>query len=356
MTEAHSAAPSDRRAYLLLAAVVVVWGCHWSVAKVGLETIPPFSYAMLRLLVAIAVLAALMRGAGQLQPPARADLAIIISYGLLAIAVGIGVMNLALPWVEAGRASILAYTLPLWVIPIVAVVSRARPSRTELSGLALGLTGLVLLLNPAASDWSSPQVLLGCTLLLRGAVAGAGALVHVRAHRWQGTPFDVQIWQLLVAVVPMVVLAVLMERDEWAAVDWDAATVLVILYSGALATAFAFWASQSIVRAIGPTTTSIAYLAVPVVGIVTGALVLGELVGVLDLLGLVVTSAGIVVVLRASRRDPEAMSSVGEKGGEAIEGSEADDGSRAARSEGPPLLEVVLADGADLPAPGASPR
>jgi drug/metabolite transporter (DMT)-like permease len=327
------------RAWLLLAALVIVWGCHWTVAKIGLQTIPPFTYAMLRLLVAMAVLAALMQGAGRLHRPARADMPIIVSYGLLAIAAGIGIMNLALPFVEAGRASILAYTLPLWVVPIVAIVSRTLPTRPEVTGLVLGLAGLFLLLNPAAIDWSSPQVLIGSALLLLGAMAGAAALVHVRAHRWRGTPFDVQIWQLLVAVVPMVILAAVLERDEWAAVDWDLGTLLVILYSGALATAFAFWASQSIVRAIGPTTTSIGYLAVPVAGILTGVLVLGEPVGLLDMLGLLVTSAGITVVLRAQRSAPAASP-----------------GSAAAvgNSEMDRQLEVVLADGADLPAPGSA--
>ena len=317
--------------------MVVVWGCHWSVAKIGLETIPPFTYATLRLVLAMAVLAVLMRGAGRLRGPVRADVPIVMSYGLLAIALGIGVMNLALPWVEAGRASILAYTLPLWVVPIAAAVSRVSPSRPELTGLALGLAGLVLLLNPAAIDWSSAQVLAGSALLLLGAMAGAAALVHVRAHRWQGTPFDLQIWQLLVAAVPMVALAVVIEREDWSAVEWDVGTVLVILYSGALATAFAFWASQSIVRAIGPTTTSIAYLAVPVVGIITGLVVLGEPVGVLDLLGLLVTSAAIVVVLRAQRGQPVATTALS---------------SHPTAGREVPALEVVMADGADLPAPG----
>jgi drug/metabolite transporter (DMT)-like permease len=210
-------------------------------------------------------------------------------------------MNLALPWVGAGRAAILAYTLPLWVVPIVAVVASVLPGRPGLVGLALGLTGLVLLLNPAAIDWSSPQVLAGCGLLIAGAMAGAAALVHVRAHRWQGTPFDVQIWQLLVALVPLALVALLLERDRWSTVDWDLTSILVVLYSGALATAFAFWASQSVVRAIGPTTTSIAYLAVPVVGVVTGTLILGEPITLLDLAGLVVTSAGVIVVVTAGR-------------------------------------------------------
>ena len=55
----------------------------------------------------------------------------------------------------AGRSSILTYTLPLWVVPIMAWVTASLPTRRELAGLALGLGGLVLLLNPLAMDWSS---------------------------------------------------------------------------------------------------------------------------------------------------------------------------------------------------------
>jgi drug/metabolite transporter (DMT)-like permease len=328
---------------LLLGALVVIWGCHWTVAKIGLETIPPFTYAALRLLVAMAVLAVLMHRADRLRRPAAADVPIVVSYGLLAIAAGIAAMNLALPFVEAGRASILAYTLPLWVVPIVALVAHALPTRDQVVGLILGLAGLVLLLNPAAIDWSSPAVLLGCGLLLLGAMAGAAALVHVRAHAWQGTPFDVQIWQLLVAFVPLVLLAAIAEGPAWATLQWDAGTVLVVLYSGALATAFAFWASQSIVRTIGPTNTSIGYLAVPVAGILTGVAVLGEPVGLLDVLGLLVTSAAIVVVLRAQEEHP----------GDATPRAR---DAAAIGAVGNEVLEVVLPDGADLPAPGTTRR
>ena len=111
----------------------------------------------------------------------------------------------------------------------------------------LGLAGLVLLLNPVAIDWSGEGALLGSMLLVVGAMGAALALVHVRLHPWRGTPFDTQIWQLLVALVPMAVFAVLLERDSFGEVSWDLPTALAVLYSGPLATAFAFWASQMIV-------------------------------------------------------------------------------------------------------------
>ena len=322
------------RAYLLLVGLVVIWGSHWVVVKVGLETIPPFTYAVLRLLGGIVVLAALMGATGRLKRPYRSDLPIILSYGLLAVALGIAMMNLALPHIPAGRSSILAYTIPLWVVPVMLVSARVLPTRAEMAGLALGLTGLVLLLNPAAIDWGSSGALLGSLLLVVGAFGAAVALVHVRSHPWKGTPFDTQIWQLLVALVPMLLLMLWLERDELGSVRWDLPTALAVLYSGPLATAFAFWASQMIVRDLGPLTTGIGYLGAPVVGVIAGVIVLGEVLGVMDLLGVFVTGVAIVIVLLARRPRPGAGAG--------------NDGS------GPPVSEVMLPDGAELPdaAPG----
>jgi drug/metabolite transporter (DMT)-like permease len=289
------------RAWLLLLGLVVVWGSHWVVVKIGLETIPPFTYGVLRLLGGIVVLAALMAAAGRLRRPPRADWPIILSYGLLAVGLGIAMMNLALPYIPAGRSSILAYTIPLWVVPIMAIGARVLPLRGEWLGLGLGLAGLVLLLNPAAIDWGAEGALLGSLLLVLGAMGAAVALVHVRQHPWQGTPFDSQIWQLLVALVPMVLLWLLLERDSIGQISWNLPTALAVLYSGPLATAFAFWASQMIVRQLGPLTTGIGYLGAPVVGVVAGIIVLGETITLIDAAGIAMTTIGIVVVLLASR-------------------------------------------------------
>ena len=259
------------RAWLLLVGLVIVWGSHWVVVKVGLETIPGFTYGVLRLATGIAVLVALMAATGRARRPYREDLPIIFSYGLLAVALLIITMNLALPYIPAGRSAILAYTIPLWVVPVMAVVARVLPSRAEVVGLVLG------------------------------AIGASVALVHVRVHPWRGTPFDTQVWQLLVALVPMVLLMLLLERDRLIEIEWDLQTILVVLYSGPLATAFAFWASQMIVRSLGPLTTGIGYLGAPVVGVIAGIIVLGEVITALDIVGVLVTTAGIVVVLLGGR-------------------------------------------------------
>ncbi len=285
---------------------------------------------MLRLGGGIVVLAALMIATGRLRRPDRSDWPIIASYGLLAVALGITMMNLALPHIPAGRSSILAYTIPLWVVPVMALLARTLPTRWEAAGLLLGLTGLVLLLNPAAIEWGAEGALLGSLLLIVGAMGAALALVHVRTHPWKGTPFDTQIWQLLVALVPMLLFMLLLERESLGDVQWDLPTALAVLYSGPLATAFAFWASQMIVKSLGPLTTGIGYLGAPVVGVVAGIIVLGEIITPLDIAGVLVTTAGIVVVLLSGR--PRSRSGSGTDG----------DGDEV-------VVEITLPDGAEVP-------
>jgi drug/metabolite transporter (DMT)-like permease len=220
--------------------------------------------------------------------------------GLVQVAGGILIMNLALQVVPAGRSSVLVYTMPLWVGLLLWFFFHIRPRRNEILGLALGIAGLLLLLNPAVIDWGIPGELAGTVALLINAVLWAAVTIHVRRHSWVATPLDLQPWQLLVALVPLALAALLLEPG--AVVDWQPVTVLVLLYSGPLATAFATWASQSITRSLGPQASATGFLAVPVVGLVTGAIVLGEKLGPVDILGFATVLAGVAATSLWPRR------------------------------------------------------
>lgn len=286
-------------AYLLMMVLVVVWGSHWTITKVGLQDLPPFVYGALRLALAIAVVAGMAAARGRLRRPSRRDLPVVLSVGIGQIAVGIVSANVALQFVPAGRSSVLVYTTPLWVALMLAIGWRERLSRMEVIGLALGLLGIGLLVNPTAIDWRSSDVLIGTSLLLGNAIIGGATFIHVRRHRWQASPLDLLPWQLLVALVPLALLAFVLERD--APIHWQPSTVLIVVYSGVPATAFAFWASQSIIRALGPMVTSVGFLATPVVGLIVAAIALGEPVSDMDLIAIFVTVAGIATVSLASR-------------------------------------------------------
>ena len=288
--------PDRRGAAILLVLLTLVWGVHWAVVKVGLRDMPPFTYATLRVIGGLATLIVLLAVRGQLRWPARSDLPVVASVGLGFVATSIALMNLALQVVPAGRSSVLVYTMPLWVALVMAVFLRVHLARRDVLALGVGIAGIGLLLNPVAIDWGSGGQLAGSAALLVSAFCWALATIHVRHHRWTGTPLTLLPWQLLAALAPMVVLTLLLENGR--SITWGPMTVAVLLFSGPLATGFAVWANQSLTLALGPLVGGTALLVVPVVGLASGAILLGEPVSALDLAGFALTLAGVALLVR----------------------------------------------------------
>ncbi len=280
--------------YILLVCLAVVWGVHWPLAKVALRDLPPFTYGALRAgvaLVAVAMFLAVRRG---IRLPDRRDLPVVLSVGLGQMAGGIVLMNLALPLISAGRSSILVYTMPLWVAVMQMTAFRDSGGMRRAGGLALGLIGIGLLLNPQSIDWSSSGQVLGCAALLFSAIIWAATTIHVRGHEWHSQPIDLEIWQLVIAAIPLVAAALVLEGGR--SIDWAPTPIALVIYSGVLATAVAFWLSQSISRSLSPLGATMGFLAVPVVGVISSSLLLAEPLTLLDLVGALVTFAGIAIV------------------------------------------------------------
>jgi drug/metabolite transporter (DMT)-like permease len=287
-------AKSRRQAQGLLLALGLVWGSNWAVTKIGLGYIPPFTYGALRVLTGLGALVTLLAVRGSLRLPPRADLTVVLSVGLGQVAAAIAIMNLALQVVPAGRSSVLVYTMPLWVAVIQAIVLRRGLDNRHAIGLALGLIGIAALVNPGAINWRNPGQLTGSIALVASAVIWAATTIQLRHHGWTGTPLELQPWELLVALVPLALLAVVLDRNEQ--VQWGIPAVAALAFSGPLATGFGYWASQSISRSLTPIETTVGFLAVPVVGLLAGTLVLGEPMGLIDFAGFALTILAIAFV------------------------------------------------------------
>ena len=141
-------------------------------------------------------------------------------------------------------------------------------------GIAIGLTGLAIMFNPAAFDWSDREAGLGNGLLLLSALAWSVSILYTRAHHWIATPFQLVFWQALLATFLLTILAVIIEGELHLA--WSNTLGLWFAYSGVVGTALGFWAMTVVGRRVPATTTSLGILATPVVGIVSSAAFLGE--------------------------------------------------------------------------------
>jgi drug/metabolite transporter (DMT)-like permease len=296
--------PSDparrRQALLLLLGVVLVWGANWPIMKVGLEVVPPFWFAALRLLLGAATLFGLLAALGRLRLPPRADLPVLVSVSLLHMTGFLALANLALLTVEAGRSAVLGYTTPLWVAPAAVLFLGERMTRLKALGLLLGLAGLAVLFNPLHFAWDDRAQLLGNGALLLAALLWSGAILHVRSHRWTASPLDIAPWQMLLASALLVAVAVPLEGFGWARWSWQLGAVLA--YNGPLATAFCYWAAVMVARDLPSITSSLGFLGVPVFGVLVSTLWLGEPLSLSLLAGLAGIVGGLTLVNLADQR------------------------------------------------------
>ena len=120
--------------------------------------------------------------------PARRDWGIVVSAGLLQMAIPTALMRFSLSFVDACRASLFAFTHPVWIAPAAVFLPHEPLNRGAAGGLVLGTGGLPVLFNPFGFDWSDPDTVLGNGLLILSAMSWAAGILHARARDWRGAP------------------------------------------------------------------------------------------------------------------------------------------------------------------------
>jgi drug/metabolite transporter (DMT)-like permease len=299
----HPAEPPVMRTpavYLLGAATVFVLGANWPIMARGVTVIPAEWLAALRLGGAAVLVATIMAVRSRIRRPVRHDLPILFSVGVIRLAVVTTSVFAALRYVPPGRSSILVYASTLWAAPIAAIVLHERLTALRVVGLALGCTGLVLLLEPWSLDWSNSRTITGFGLLLFASIMSAATTVHVRAHSWRSTPLELMPWQLGVAALPITVLAFALHGPPQ--VEWTVSTVGIVAYQIGLASAFAVWGAITLMRSVPAISANLILMAVPVVGLTSSIAFVDESASTAVALSLALVLVGVGLGLLSDRR------------------------------------------------------
>lgn len=176
-----SAPGSTLRLLLALASVYLIWGSTYLAIRFAIESIPPFTMAGTRFLMAGICLFALSKGTGAPNPTAKQwrSAALI---GFLMLVCGNGAVCWAEKTVPSGLASLLIATVPLWAVVLSAVLpGGSMPRPRVVTGILVGLFGVGVLVNPLQSARSSAIAPSGAAALLFAAAAwGAGSVLSKR--------------------------------------------------------------------------------------------------------------------------------------------------------------------------------
>jgi drug/metabolite transporter (DMT)-like permease len=285
---------SRRMAILLFALVIFSWGITWPVTKAIVAVVPPLWSATIRSAIAGIALLALLLPRGALIVPKRGDWAVVVNIALLHMVAFAALVAVGLQFITAGRSVVLGYTAPLWVVPGARLFLGERITARRALGVGIGVAGLALMFNPLAFDWSDSNAVLGNGLILLGALCWAVSILHVRAHAWVSTPFQLVFWEVLLATVVLVALALWIEGPP-PHIAWTAELAGLFLFASVFGVVVAYWAMAMVNRSLPAVTTSLGILATPVVGTLGSALALGEPISITLLVAMALILGGIAV-------------------------------------------------------------
>jgi drug/metabolite transporter (DMT)-like permease len=283
----------------VLVVLTLAWGFNWPMIKLAITGMAPMHFRTLCLLAGAAVMFSMAAARGLPWRVPREEWRRIAIIGLLNITLWnvLSVYGVAL--MASGRASILGYTMPMWTVLLGTWVLKEPFTRRRAIGVALGMAGMLLLLG--AELQAVGRAPAGALFMIGAAVGWAVAIVLIRKWPTSLPTTTFTAWQMVVGVVPILLLALFAEDGSFNVLALAPGPMTGVLYNMFIAFGFCYWAFTKIAQTAPAGVSGLSSLMVPVVGVFSGAVVLGETPRWSDYAALVLVVGSLATVLIPAR-------------------------------------------------------
>ncbi len=290
---------SSARPVLLLILLATIWSSSFAVIKVGVETVPPMTLAAVRILLAALVLYGYARFNGMRIPRDKKFWWLAFWMGVFGNGLPFSLIGWGEQTIDSGLAAILMSVMPLATLFLVHIFSAdERMTKAKLIGMVVGFFGVVILVGPEALKGlggdALRQIAVACGALCY-AVATTIAKNVPRLHpAVSGTAV------MTMGAIQMGIMSLAFDQP------WHLSPSLLssgaAIYLGLFPTALATLIYFHLIMAKGATFISLNNYMIPALGVLWGALFLGENVSVQEIvaLGLILTGIGIANIRKRS--------------------------------------------------------
>ncbi|MEA2940733.1 MAG: hypothetical protein QOD09_1262 [Bradyrhizobium sp.] len=281
---------------MFLAITSLGWGFNWPVTKYLLGELPPLTLRGGSGVIGAGLLAVLAVMWGQSLKVPRDQWVRLILAAALNVGAWMVLMGLALLWLPASEAALIAYTMPVWASMIAWPVLGERPTLLRGIALVMAFAGLAAIMGGNGISASAAK-LPGILMALTGSIGFALGTVLAKKLPLQLPPITAAAWQIGVGCFPVAVVGLFVETSHWNAVTklgW-----LLVIYSTVVQFCIAYVAWFAALARLPASVAAIGTMAVPVIGVVASAIALHEPLGPGQIAALVFTLAGVVLATRS---------------------------------------------------------
>ncbi|MBD9652437.1 EamA family transporter [Ensifer sp. ENS09] len=289
---------------LLLLALATLWGASYTFIKIGIETIPPVTLIAARTLIAGTLLLAVLRWRGLSLPRDAATWRRFLFQACLNSVVPFTMIAWAEQTIDAGIASILNATTPIFAFLMTALITRHEAvTARKLVGIVAGMTGISLIIGMEAFGGLGEQLLPQLAVVL-ATVCYAGAAIFGRGFKGLD-PMMPAAGSLIAGAALLIPVSLVVDRP-WT-LSPSAESLLALIGLAVFSTALAFAIYFRLIQTLGSVgATAQAYLRVPI-GVAIGALFLGERLSDTAWIGLGCVIVGVAAMTIPARRSAAAI-------------------------------------------------
>ena len=281
----------DFRSILMGVSFSFIWSSAFTSAKILVTAASPLMVLSLRFFISGLLGIALARMLGQKIQLNKGEWTVVVIIGISQNAIYLAFNFIAMQWIEASLAAIIASLLPLVVAAVCWIFMGEKIGLKGVLGLTVGFGGVLVIMLDKLSGSSAS---LGMTLCLIGVAALAGATLYVgRMMSLNNNVVMIVGLQMLVGSITLFPFSLIFETWN---IEWSTSFVLAFLYTtlvpGLLGTLIWFF----LVRRIGPIKAATFHFLNPFFGVLVAALILSEPLSMRDGIGVTIIMAGILLV------------------------------------------------------------
>jgi drug/metabolite transporter (DMT)-like permease len=277
----------------------IVWGSTWFFIKIGLDDLPPITFASARFIVATIIVFGIILVNKIQLPNTKKQWKLLALTGFLQFSLNYSCVFWSEQYISSGLAAVLQATIPAFgLIAAWIHLPDERITGLKIASILIGITGVAIIFAEQLQI-TGLLAFIGCLAIVVGAAMAAEASVLTKALGGEIHPASMVFGQMLCGVPPMILYSLISEGNPLN-FRWTNSSIFTIFYLAIVGTIFTFWLYYWLLKKIESTKAMMISLVTPLIAVIVGAITLGEKIPLQTFLGglLILSSIGLIAFKR----------------------------------------------------------
>ncbi len=256
----------------------LIWGSVWLFIKIGLQDLPPISFAGLRLLIAVTILLPVLAVLRIPLPNKFNDFLLIAGTGFLLLGLNYGFVYWGAQYISSGLTAVLQAITPAFgLIFTNYLIPNERITFKKTFALLIGIVGVVIIFYDQLQV-SGSLTLLGCLAVAGGAVCVALSYVLIKVYGNHLHPIILIAGQMLIGMLPLLIFGLYKEGNPLK-FQWTSLAIFSLFYLAIVGSIAAFGLNYWLLKRLDASKIMFMSIVQPLIAVVLGWIVLEEILG-----------------------------------------------------------------------------